>query len=170
MTRIKEKKERSQPDQLLQKTEKDQLEGVGKMTQLIKEKIFNEPIPEPWISQIEDHIEGMMKPVIQRVAQEAAMEALQSISGSYGESVGALDEPPEPVRIPGTRRENRDWERVSATIDRNLMEFFKREKKERRLSTSRLLEMIIWLHYNKPRLSYEEGDQTRAQDNAKKDS
>jgi len=126
------------------------------MTQLIAERIFNQPIPEQWISQIEDHVEDMMKPVMLRIAEEVATEVLQSISVSRTESVGALEEPPEPERVPGTRRENRDWERISATIDRNLIKFFNREKKERRMSTSRLLETILWLHYGKPRLSYEE--------------
>ena len=66
------------------------------MTELIVKRIFNQPIPEEWISQIEDHVEDMMKPVIRRVAHEAATEVLQSVSVSHAESVGALEEPPEP--------------------------------------------------------------------------
>jgi hypothetical protein len=73
-----------------------------------------------------------------------------------------LDEPPEPERVPGTRRENREWERVSATVDSNLMKLFNLERKKRRMSTSRLLETILWLHYGKPKLSYEEGYRTEA--------
>lgn len=161
-TEPKQQEQRIQPQQLLQEQETEQLQGVAAMTELIAERIFNQPIPEHWISQIEDHVEDMMKPVMLRIAEEAATEVLQSISVSRTESVGALEEPPEPERVPGTRRENRDWERISATIDRNLIKFFKREKKERRMSTSRLLETILWLHYGKPNLSYEEGYRTEA--------
>ena len=161
-TEPKQQEQRSQPQQLLQEPGTEQLEGVAAMTELIAERIFNQPIPEQWISQIEDHVEDMMKPVMLRIAEEAATEVLQSISVSRAESVGGLEEPPEPERVPGTRRENRDWERISATIDRNLIKFFNREKKERRMSTSRLLETILWLHYGKPKLSYEEGYRTEA--------
>jgi hypothetical protein len=161
-TEPRQQEQRIQPQQLLQEPETEQHQGVAAMTELIAERIFNHPIPEQWISQIEDHVEDMMKPVMLRVAEEAAAEVLQSISFSHGESVGALEEPPEPERVPGTRRENRDWERISATIDRNLIKFFNREKKKRRISTSRLLETILWLHYGKPRLSYDEGYRTEA--------
>jgi len=100
--------------QLLQEPDTEQLEGVAKMTQLIAERIFNQPMPERWISQIEDHVEDIMKPVIKRVAEEAATEVFQSMSVSArAELVPTLDEPPEPERVPGTRRENREWERVS---------------------------------------------------------
>src|SRR5271157_5088072 len=44
-------------EQLLQGTETDQPDGVAAMTELIVKRIFNQPIPERWISQIEDHVE-----------------------------------------------------------------------------------------------------------------
>lgn len=160
-TERKQQEQRSQPQQLLQEPGTEELEGVAAMTELIAERIFSQPIPEQWMSQIEDHVEDMMKPVMMRIAQEAATERFQSMSVSASaELVPTLDEPPEPERVPGTRRENRDWERISATVDRNLIKFFNREKKERRLSTSRLLETILWLHYGKPGLSYEKGYRT----------
>src|SRR5208283_173938 len=59
-------------EQLLQEPEKDQPDGVAAMTELIAERIFNQPIPEQWISQIEDHVEDMMKPVMLRIAEEVA--------------------------------------------------------------------------------------------------
>jgi hypothetical protein len=155
------KRGQKQPEQnLLQEPGTDQLEGMAAMTELIAKRIFNQPVPEQWIDQIEDHVEDMLKPVIQRVAQDAAIEALRSISPSRPDSVGALEEPPEPERVPGTRKENREWERVSATVDSNLMKLFNLERKQRRMSTSRLLETILWLHFNKPRLSYEESKRT----------
>jgi len=143
-------------EELLQEPEKDQPDGVAAMIEFITKRIFEQPIPEEWISQIEDHVEDMMKPVMIRIAQEAATEVFQSMSISARSELGStLDEPPEPERVPGTRRENREWERVSATVDSNLMKLFNLERKRRRMSTSRLLETILWLHYGKPNLSYE---------------
>ena len=159
--RWESKKGDKQPEQLLQEPDTEQLEGVAKMTQLIAEKIFNQPIPEEWISQIEDHVEEIMKPVMIRIAQEASMEVLQSMSVSArSELVPTLEEPPEPERVPGTRKENRDWERISATVDSNLIKHFNLERKKRRMTTSRLLETILWNHFGKPRLSYEESKRT----------
>src|SRR5208283_809574 len=65
-------------EQLLQGTETDQPDGVAEMVELISKRIFEQPIPEEWISQIEDHVEDMMKPVMIRIAQEAAAEVFQS--------------------------------------------------------------------------------------------
>ena len=151
-----------QPKQLLQEPETDQPDGVAAMIEFITKRIFEQPIPEEWISQIEDHVEDMMKPVMIRIAQEAATELFQSMSiSARSELVPTLDEPPEPERVPGTRRDNREWERISATIDSNLMKYFNRDqRREGVLSTSRLLETILWLHYGKPKLSYEEGYRT----------
>ena len=154
--RWESKKGHEQLQQLLQEPETVQPEGVAAMTELIVKRIFNQPIPEEWMCQIEDHVEDMMKPVMMRIAQEAATEVFRSMSiSARSELVPTLDEPPEPERIPGTRRENREWERVSATVDSNLMKLFNLERKKRRMSTSRLLETILWLHYGKPNLSYE---------------
>ena len=154
--RWESKKGHKQPQQLLQERETDQPDGVAAMIEFITKRIFEQPIPEEWISQIEDHVEDMMKPVMIRIAQEAATEVFQSMSISARSELGStLDEPPEPERVPGTRRENREWERVSATVDSNLMKLFNLERKRRRMSTSRLLETILWLHYGKPNLSYE---------------
>jgi len=156
-------------EQLLQEPGTDQPDGLAAMIELIVKRIFNQPIPEQWISEIEDHVEDMMKPVMIRIAQEAATEVLQSMSVSArSELVPTLAEPPEPERVPGTRRENREWERVSATVDSNLMKLFNLERKKRRMSTSRLLETILWLHYGKPTLSYDEGYPTR--DNVKRET
>jgi len=152
MTKRKGKEQQGQR-QLLQEPEKDRIEGVAK---LITERIFNQPMPEKWIDQIEDHVEKLMKPVMLRLAQEAALEALQSSSTFRTQPVGEGEEPPEPTRVSGTRRENRDWGRISATVDKNLLKHFNLERKQRRLSASRLLETILWLHYGKPELSYGE--------------
>jgi hypothetical protein len=110
------------------------------MIEFITKRIFEQPIPEEWISQIEDHVEDMMKPVMIRIAQEAATEVFQSMSiSARSELVPTLEEPP---------------------VDSNLMKLFNLERKKRRMSTSRLLETILWLHYGKPNLSYEEGYRT----------
>src|SRR5271157_1129589 len=73
-----ESKRNKQPEEnLLQEPETDQPDGVAAMVELIVKRIFNQPIPEQWISQIEDHVEDMMKPVMIRIAQEAATRAVQ---------------------------------------------------------------------------------------------
>ena len=68
------------------------------------------------------------------------------------------DMPPEPSTITGEgrgRKENRQYERITVTIDEKLADLFKQEMKARNLSAGRLMDVILWNRYNKPLLTYQ---------------
>ncbi len=68
------------------------------------------------------------------------------------------DMPPEPRTISGEgrgRKEDRKYDRITITIDEKLANLFRQEMKVRNLSAGRLMDVILWNRYNKPRLTYE---------------
>jgi hypothetical protein len=67
------------------------------------------------------------------------------------------DMPPEPETLRGMgrgRKESRDYHRLTTAIDKELFKLFSRECKQRKLSTGKLLDAILWNRYGKPKLSY----------------
>ena len=93
--------------------------------------------------------------------RDVAREVFQEMINAYDvKSLMPTDEemPPEPRTITGEgkgRRENRQYERITVTIDEKLADLLKQEMKARSLSAGRLMDIILWNRYNKPRLSYE---------------
>lgn len=72
------------------------------------------------------------------------------------------DMPPEPQVIKGEgkgRRENRDYEKASVTVDKVLWEKFCAERDRLRVSSGRLMDIILWRAFGRPRLSYEPTDE-----------
>ena len=68
------------------------------------------------------------------------------------------DAPPEPEVIKGAgkgRRENRDYVKVSVTIDRVLWDKFTEERDRMKVSSGRLMDIILWRAFGRPPLSYE---------------
>ena len=64
---------------------------------------------------------------------------------------------PEPDSIknstPG-RRTQRKYERISITIDSELWKLFKNQQKQLNCSSPRLMDSILYYHFSKPPLSY----------------
>jgi len=52
-------------------------------------------------------------------------------------------------------KQNRDYGKLSLTVDTVLLDLFNREAKTRRISGGRLLDIILWRYYGRPRLSYQ---------------
>lgn len=120
------------------------------------------PRSEPLtLDQITEHL----TPVIRQIAMEVCESMPRSIPTVSHANTG--DVPPEPETLKGTtkggRRETREYEKISATVDRVLYKRFHNEQRERKCSTGRLLDIILWNYYGKPPLSYQlEGAEERA--------
>ncbi|MFC1834106.1 hypothetical protein ACFL2Q_05145 [Thermodesulfobacteriota bacterium] len=150
------KRERTERSEEFVQPQPELLHGQGvDMAELIAQAL-DRPMPDRWISEVEDIVEEIVKPIMQRTAEETSRQVFQNMRQTVEHPLGEMEEPPEPRRVPGTRRETREWDRISATIDKNVMKLFNQEKKLRRMSTSRLLETVLWLYFGKPRLSYQE--------------
>ncbi|MBI4965514.1 MAG: hypothetical protein HY913_19710 [Desulfomonile tiedjei] len=73
-------------------------------------------------------------------------------------SIEIDDVPPEPEVIKGEgkgRRENRDYVKVSVTVDKVLWEKFTKERNRMKVSSGRLMDIILWRAFGRPRLSYQ---------------
>ncbi len=97
----------------------------------------------------------------QKHIRNIAREVFQEMIKAYDvKNLMPTDEdmPPEPSTITGEgkgRKENRQYERITVTIDEKLADLFKQEMKARTLSAGKLMDVILWNRYSKPRLSYE---------------
>jgi len=84
---------------------------------------------------------------------------LQTMQAKKQSILDIEDMPPEPQVIKGEgkgRRENRDYQKVSLTIDKILWAKFCQERDRRRVSSGRLMDAILWNRYGRPKLSYED--------------
>ncbi len=107
----------------------------------------------PLKSLINEELEKQMQTVAREVFREMiAAYNVQSLMPNNEAS------PPEPSTVTGEgrgRKENRQYERITVTIDQKLAGLFRQEMKARNLSAGRLMDVILWNRYNRPRLSYE---------------
>jgi hypothetical protein len=88
------------------------------------------------------------------IAREVFMELIQN-TPNIQTDLAPGDAPPEPEMLAGSRKESRKYAKISATLDKNLLKLFNREKKRLRMSTGKLMDRILWAHYGKPLLSYQ---------------
>jgi hypothetical protein len=69
-----------------------------------------------------------------------------------------LEMPPESITIKGGgrgRKETRDYVKITPTVDRVLFDLFDADAKKRKISQGKMLDIILWNWYEKPKLSYE---------------
>ena len=101
-----------------------------------------------------NEIDAQLREQMREIAREVCQEMIESLRPRV---VAAEDLPPEPQSIKGKpgRRQNRDYEKISVTLDSALWEKFKAERDRLKVSNSRLIDIILWQRYGKPRLSFE---------------
>lgn len=138
-----------------------------------------EPCSDP--SEQSEHvgqadISERMKLALKALAREVFEQMISTVTNvKTGLHATSEDLPPEPVELTGTgrggRRQVREYGKLSATVDNVLFELFRTECKERGLSAGRMLDAILWNHYNRPDLSYMRPDaEQRARERPKRQS
>lgn len=93
---------------------------------------------------------------IRRIARGIFQEMIAAMQPE-GSVIADLDFPPESQTIRGERKgrkENREYEKVSITIDQVLWSRFVAECKRLRVSRSRMMDTILWRAFGRPPLSY----------------
>jgi hypothetical protein len=105
-------------------------------------------------------LEERMKAIASAVFTEMIAAAQGDISPTFvpieGEEI-----PPEPQVVTGHgkgRKENRKYERLTVSLDKVLLDKFKQEMRSRNLSAGKLLDVILWNRYGRPKLSYQAED------------
>jgi hypothetical protein len=95
---------------------------------------------------------------IKAVARQVFQEMFYGMRDEMNAMADMQDVPPEPQVITGEgkgRRENRRYTKASVTVDKVLWNLFVTERDKLRVSTGRLMDIILWRHFGKPKLSYE---------------
>ncbi|MGO9571851.1 MAG: hypothetical protein ACLP5H_30365 [Desulfomonilaceae bacterium] len=93
------------------------------------------------------------------VAREVFQEMLHNMRNERNVMADAEDSPPEPETLKKAgkgRRENRNYVKASVTVDKVLWDLFTTERDHMRVSTGRLMDIILWRHFNRPKLSFEQ--------------
>jgi len=86
------------------------------------------------------------------------MQSLMNLQNVQPVMPGEEEAPPESKTIKGQgkgRKEPRDYERVTLTLDKELARLFKQEQKRHGISAGKLFDRILWHRYGKPKLSYQ---------------
>ena len=99
---------------------------------------------------------------VRRIVQEELDRRLSGPSASiHNEHIELC---PEADTITGEgkgRRLKRKYERVSITIDPQLWTLFRSEQKKLHSTAPKLMDSILWLHYGKPKLSFEQQKESK---------
>ena len=92
------------------------------------------------------------------VAREVFEEMLHNMRNERNIITDSEDVPAEPETLKREgkgRRENRDYQKVSVTIDTVLWDKIMQEKDRMRVSTGRAIDIILWRYFGKPPLSFQ---------------
>jgi hypothetical protein len=113
------------------------------MKSLLDPETSSEQVDEP------DPLEIRIRVIMKQMLQEM-MATMPTVTNPVYEA----DMPPEPG--PGGRhgKKDREYFKVSLTIDKSLWNRFIQERDSLRLSSGRLMDKILWEYYGRPALSY----------------
>jgi hypothetical protein len=105
------------------------------------------------------HEELINRDDIVKLINEVLDKRISDIKESVLIIQNKMEMPPESITIKGSgrgRKEKRDYVKITPTVDRVLFDLFDSETKKLKISQGKLLDIILWNWYEKPKLSYEE--------------
>jgi hypothetical protein len=118
----------------------------GEHNKYLQETIPVIPKPEQTAS---DELEIRIKAIARQVFQEM-MATVPTVTNPVYEA----DMPPAPEISGRHGKKDREYFKVSLTIDKSLWNRFIQERDSLRLSSGRLMDKILWEYYGRPALSY----------------
>ncbi|MGO9569722.1 MAG: hypothetical protein ACLP5H_19495 [Desulfomonilaceae bacterium] len=95
---------------------------------------------------------------MRQIAKEVFQEMIQNMPAVGNIITDTQDIPPAPETLKREgkgRRENRDYQKVSITIDTVLWDKIMQEKDRMRVSTGRAMDIVLWRYFGKPLLSFQ---------------
>jgi hypothetical protein len=116
----------------------------------VTEKVINSPGEFIHSAEVDNHI--------REIAREVFAELFQNLQNERNIIAESQDMPPEPETIKKAgkgRRENRDYVKMSVTVDRALWEIFEKERARLKVSSGRMMDILLWRAFGKPKLSYQ---------------
>lgn len=132
-------------------------EIVGELPADIK-KVIESTVHE----EIDSKLDGIQRQLGQLCGTQ---EKLEQIQDQLAELMAANEKqthfeevPPMPVidaSSPSKKEYTVERERVTGTVDPILFELFHQERRSRGVTVSRMLDIILWQRYEKPKLSFE---------------
>jgi hypothetical protein len=110
----------------------------------------------PW-SEMETRMREIAREVVENVMNEMNVMNVQHVMNVNHETAGQ-DLPPEPQYLKGKkgRRQDRAYKRFTVGVDSNLAKLFEAEMKRLNVSGGRLMDIILWERYGRPKLSFED--------------
>ncbi len=135
--------------------------------------LLNSPSPTPMVNNMLTHSEEKVPLLMKHTEQnniftrdeiiklinEVLDKRLLDLKESVQMIQNKMEMPPESKTIKGSgrgRKERRDYVKITPTMDRVLFNLFDAEAKKQKLSHGKLLDVILWHWYQKPKLSYEQ--------------
>lgn len=118
-----------------------------------------DPLTPSEYSEPSLHEELINRDDIVKLINEVLDKRLLDLKESVQIIQNKMEMPPESKTIKGGgrgRKETRDYVKITPTVDRILFNLFDGEAKKKKLSHGKLLDVILWHWYEKPKLSYEE--------------
>lgn len=106
-------------------------------------------------SEVSEH--GMTKEEILKLIRTEVASALSSVQ-TFPNVPMEADTPPEPIRKEGGRAFVVQRVKIAGTTDPVLLELFENERKQRKISVSRMIDTVLWNYFRKPKLSFERSD------------
>ena len=101
-------------------------------------------------------IHQLIEKVVQKRLQELKSGILNELRTDVPNERPYFDLVPEPETVKGSigRKLTRQFVKTTLTIDKNLWLLFEQQAKSLKIDKSRLLDSILWLHFDKPTLTY----------------
>jgi hypothetical protein len=100
------------------------------------------------------------KPSEQPMTRDEIMKLIQTTVRKEIQTVRKLQTdqkiPPEPTKKESSRAFIVKRAKIAGTTDQVLLDLFNQERKKLRLSASRMLDVVLWNYFNKPKLSFED--------------
>ena len=138
----------------------EHIEPVETFDEYAEQYEHKEPpqLPDERASHYDDKgLEQRMREIAREVVTE-----MMNVQNIHTIMANTADEPPAPETIKGKgrgRKETRDYDRITLTVDKVLAGRFKAEAQRRGVSAGRLADIIFWHYFGKPKLSYQEPDE-----------
>ena len=118
-----------------------------------------DPLTPSEYSEPSLHEELINRDDIVKLINEVLDKRLLDLKESVQIIQNKMETPPESKTVKGSgrgRKETRDYVKITPTVDRVLFNLFDANAKKLKISHGKLLDIVLWHWYEKPKLSYEE--------------
>lgn len=102
-------------------------------------------------------LEHVTRDDIEKIVEHVLNQRISNYEHNILNEPNTLELVPEPETVTGGakgRRQDRQYLKISLTVDKNLWKIFRKKQKNLNCSAPRLMDSILWNFFGKPNLSY----------------